>query len=325
VDTKYKEAIDNLLKAMPDLEGKNKKIETLEASLVKTKQERDKAIADLEVRLKRAEDKIQPVDLMAYDQPKGKIVSADRSGQTVLVNVGSDEYVKPGLTFSVFGVGEYKPDAPSKAKIEITNVVGPHSSMARVTETRSATRYPIITGDQLFNPAWTPGLRDHVAIAGFIDLTGDQKDGTAEFVKALEKQGVIIDAWLDLRDLSIKGATKEVTAKTNFLIMGEQPDLDKQVDLNPNDPRLEKKMSVREAIKKLHDQAREQGVTIVDARKFMALMGMKVPKPLKYQADWTNYTVKPGARKDDDDKGDKGDKPEMKKKEMMKKEEDKEK
>ena len=70
-------------------------------------------------------------------------------------------------------------------------------------------------------------MREHVAIAGFIDLVGDGRDATPELVRMLEKQGVVVDIWLDLRDMSLKGANKDkeekITRQTSYLIMGDSP------------------------------------------------------------------------------------------------------
>ncbi|MBY0522945.1 MAG: hypothetical protein K2R98_06085 [Gemmataceae bacterium] len=317
IDKKYKMAIETLTAALPDNEAKTKEIETLKKDRDKAKDELARAQKDIETKIRKLEEKIPQVDLLAFDKPKGKILELDRVGNTVFLDLGSADYVKPGMTFSVFGLGEYKPTAERKASVEVVSVSGDHMCMARVTEIKSATRDPILKGDLLYNPAWTPGLREHVAIAGFIDLSGDGRDETAEFVKSLEKQGVIVDAYLDLKEMALKGALKKLDRQTGYLILGELPDLDKGGVMNQADPRLERKMNIHEEINKLHEQAKALGITIVPARKFMALVGMKVPKP-SGPTDWTNYTLKPGAGVGG------GEKKEEMKKEEMKKEEKKE-
>ena len=47
-------------------------------------------------------------------------------------------------------------------------------------------------------------MREHVAIIGLIDLMGDGKDNTAELVRNLTRQGIIVDAYLDLKDKTLK-------------------------------------------------------------------------------------------------------------------------
>jgi hypothetical protein len=290
IGVKYDEAIASLIKALPENENKEKKIQELERDLKKAKDDLARAQKDIETKIRKLEDKIPQIDILAYDQPKGKVVTVDRTGTTVSLNVGSVDNVRPGLTFSVFGTGEYKPNAERKASVEVVTVYDRHC-MARVTETKSATRDPVLTGDLLYNPAWTPGLREHVAIAGFIDLTGDGRDETPEFVRLLQKQGVVVDAYLDLKEKALKGESKEINRQTSYLILGELPNLDKGAADNAADPRLERKMNIHEEVQKLHEKAKALGVTIVPARRFMALVGMKAPKA-NGPTDWTTYTLK---------------------------------
>lgn len=314
----YDDAIKKLMEALPNNEESLKKIVTLEAQRDKALADLKKTVADMEIRIRKYEEKIPQVDLLGFDQAKGKVITVDRGQTTVYINLGSADMVKPGLTFSVFGEGEYKATAERKASLEIVNVTDKHMSMARVTEIKNAARRPIVTGDQLYNPAWTPGLRDHVAIAGMIDLNSDGRDGTAEFVKALEKQGVIVDVWLDLKELQLKGALRKIGPKTSYLIIGDQPELDKQLVGDQIDPRLQKKMDVRSAVNEIYEDAKAKGVNIVDARRYMALAGMKVPKP---QTEWNSSIYRTSGRVGQEEGGEKKEEKEMKKPE--KKEEEK--
>ena len=48
-----------------------------------------------------------------------------------------------------------------------------------------------------------------------------QYPGTVPAARAREKQGVVVDAWLDLKDRAIKGPG--MTERTTYLIVGERP------------------------------------------------------------------------------------------------------
>jgi hypothetical protein len=320
VEDEYAKAFKALKDALPDNEKNLKDLETLKAEKVKLLADLKKAREDMDIKIKKLEDKIPQIDLLGYDQPKGKVVTVDNGQTIVYLNLGSADFVKPGLSFSIFGEGEYKPTAERKASVEVVNVDknNPHMSMARVTEIKSPARRPIVKGDLLYNPGWAPGLRDHVAIAGLIDLNGDGRDGTAEFVKALEeKHGIIVDAWLDLKDLSLKGALKAIGPKTSYLIVGDEPDVDKALIGNQIDPRLDKKMTMRTVIHDLKEDAKAKGVYIVDARRYMALAGMKVPKPA---SEFSSYIIRPDkpAEKKDDKAMEKKDEKAMEKKDEKK-------
>jgi hypothetical protein len=274
-DQEIDRALKILRDALPDNEANLKKIAVLEAEKAKLLADLRKLRDDQEIKIKKLEDRIPQVDLLAYEQPKGKVVQVDNGQQIVYLNLGSADVVKPGLTFSVYGEAQYKPNVERKASVEVIEVTDEHRCRARVTETRNAVRRPIVPGDELYNPGWVPGMRDHVAIVGLIDLNGSGQDQTAQFVQALEKAGVIVDAWWDLNDMSLKGALKAVNFKTSYLIIGDEPD---DSGLKENDPRLEKLQAMRHALHELREEARAQGVYVTTARRYMALAGMKAPK-----------------------------------------------
>jgi len=265
-----------------------RELETMREKLADLKKENDDiddrlrtamraAIANSELKIRKLERKVVRLDLLASEPPKAKILAVDAGQQFVRLNVGTAERVKPGLTFSVFGDGQYRPDAERKASVEIVEVIDAHLCRARVTELRNAVRQPLVVGDLLYNPSWTPGLRDRVAILGIIDLDGDGQDDTPRFVAALEQQGVIVDLWLDAKELAFKGQRREITFQTNFLILGEFPELVVEPEGQPPSPRQEKEWELRVKFTEFHEHALAHGVTFVNARRYLALAGMKVP------------------------------------------------
>lgn len=278
VDKMYKDQMKKLEDAIPDNTKSKEMIEQL------TK-DRDDLAAKLKATIdankkevERLKEKIGQVDLLAYDRAKAKVFQV--LGQdTVVLDVGSADFVKPGLTFSVFTPDTYKPNAPRKGSVEVVRTLTDHTCEARVTEVAFPVRDPILKGDQLYNPAWSPGLKEHVAIAGIIDLTGDGRDNTAEFVRNLEKMGIVVDDYYDFSTSppTRKGAgmTRE---RTSYLILGEKPNLDQGGGAKELDARTERKMNIREQVDKLEKEAIDKGITTVPARRFMALVGYKVPK-----------------------------------------------
>lgn len=279
--TAVKAALDKdaRLQRLLDLHAEREKLQAV-AKLAREKAELEarlqEAIKDLELKVQKLEERIPRIDLLALELPKGKIVTVENGQQVVYVNLGSADFVRRGLTFSVFGEAEYKPKAEPKASIEVVEIIGEHRCRARVTALKNALRRPLAAGDLLYNPAWTPGLRDHVAIAGVIDLNEDGRDRTAEFIKALEKNGAIVDAWIDMKEPAIKGG-KGVSRKTSYLILGDVPEFGERQAAD--DPNLEKKLAMLELVACLRDEAVRLGVCVVPARRYLALAGMTVPKP----------------------------------------------
>lgn len=245
----------------------------LERKLIREKQEVKTLLTELE----RERDNKPKLNLLDYDQPKGKIVRLDRGGDTAYLNLGSADNVRPGLTFSVFGSDSGgRPTGTRKGAVEVVEVLGERYSRAKVTETTNPSRAPLQTGDYLFNPVWSPDQRTHVAIAGFIDLTGDGRDGTAEFVRQLERHGIVVDAYLDLRNRLVRG--EGISRKTNFLVLGEQPEFSATTPLQEGNVITEGIKLIQEKMGQMQDEAKKYGVTIVPFRNFVQLVGFNLPR-----------------------------------------------
>ncbi|HEX4591492.1 MAG TPA: hypothetical protein VH120_16265, partial [Gemmataceae bacterium] len=209
------------------------------------------------------------------DSAKGKIVES-RPGQ-VYINLGSADNVHEGLTFSVLPAGSTGQGAagrPRKGAVEVVNVMGPHVSAAKVVEAANPARDPLLRGDLLFNPAWDPNQRIHIAIGGIIDLNGSGTDGTADLVRALERQGIVVDAWLDMKDRQIKGPG--ITERTNYLVRGERPVL--PPNMPPDNPLGAAMVDVLGKMDEMKTKSGEMGVSIVPYRRFLSLIGYKLPK-----------------------------------------------
>jgi hypothetical protein len=242
------------------------------------------------------------------DTPKGSIVKAG-SGQ-VYINLGSADNVHTGLTFSVLPAGSTGRGAagkPRKGAVEVVSVLEPHLSAAKVVEANNPARDPLLAGDLLFNPAWSPTQPEHVAIAGIIDLTGSGVDGTPDLVRALEKQGVVVDAWLDLKDRTIKGPG--MNERTSSLIKGERPIIPSNAALEGN-PLTQAATDIIGKITEMEQKAQTLGVQPVPYRRFLSLVGYKLPRstqPADYSSSsylrGTNTPKLPGEKdKDKDDK-----------------------
>ena len=163
-----------------------------------------------------------------WDDPVGAITRVDVKAREVTINLGSARGVKPDLTFNVFAPSKYiatRAEKQLKGTIEVIRVIGPNASIARITSTFDPD-FPMHEGDLLFNLFW--GTR--VAIAGNPNVTGAPTDNPSEqmrqladFIYLLERQGIIVDAYLDLTDGQAKGA---MNPSTRYLIRGEDMRID---------------------------------------------------------------------------------------------------
>ena len=61
-------------------------------------------------------------------------------------------------------------------------------------------------------------------------------------MRSLRREGIAVDAYLDLRDNDVKGSG--MTLKTDYLIIGEPPDLSQTKTYKKDDPRIERKTGI---------------------------------------------------------------------------------
>lgn len=258
-----------------------------------------------------------------WDEPVGRILSADHAEKTVQINVGSAQGVRPQLTFNVFGKG---PDGRAakglKGTIEVIRVLGPSASVARITSVYDAkgveiamsdptygrlkreTENAMKEGDLLYNLTFGA----HVAIAGAPNWGGAGGGSPAELMRDLQsyisflgRQGVTVDAYVDLTDGQVKGA---LTSKTRFLVRGaelrsgEEPGKENGAkkeakgeeaveEKEKKDEKAEPKEgaapaagldAVNQSIQSLRNQAVERGLFIISPQNLAIVTGYRPPR-----------------------------------------------
>jgi hypothetical protein len=201
------------------------------------------------------------------------------------------------MTFLVFDAGpNHRAVGQLKGTIEVQEVLGEHTSMAWITSLYDASgqeiligdrklrtisrtaEIPIQEGDLIFNMA----LGTHVAISGAVSWTGpfsnspiEQMRNLHQFMRLLERQGVTVDAYVDLTDGQIRG---NVTPRTNFLIRGEIPMAPVKVEKEKaEDAGSKVDRAVNESDRKLVQAAVRRGLFIISAENFQLVMGYRTP------------------------------------------------
>ncbi len=243
---------------------------SLEAAIEKGKRD----IADLQKLVQRKQEELASMQAKNPTTAENmrtdwKIIRVDNRGSNAYINLGSADHVKPQLTFTIHGVGaDGRPNPQTKGTLEVVNVVGPHLSYARVTSVNNPNREPIVANDVVYNASWNPNIKKHVAIAGIIDLTGDGRDSFEEFKRNLERQNIVVDAWVDPRDGRIHG---QITYQTDYLILGGTPDR----AVGRGSDETEKR--VLEGRKQMEDEARKYGVAIKSLMSYLEMIGYPLP------------------------------------------------
>ncbi|MFC1677001.1 hypothetical protein ACFL3G_08060 [Planctomycetota bacterium] len=140
----------------------------------------------------------------------GKVMLVDHQTNIVHLNIGSDDRVYRGLTFSVYDRTTPIPrDGVGKAEIEVFDV-GKTFSAARVI--RSQIKRPIVADDVIANLIWDSDQTNMFVVAGEFDL---DDNGSIDH-DAIEKIEALIEKW--------GGAIGElVSIQTDFLVLGSEP------------------------------------------------------------------------------------------------------
>jgi hypothetical protein len=156
-------------------------------------------------------------DVKIVSMADGKITWVNQKTRTVWLNQGQADGLIRQTSFSVVAANENNPaSAPKKAKIEVTSIQGPHLSEARIVD--DDIRNPIMPGDQILSPVYSPGRAQHFALAGFMDLNKDGLSDRATVRDMIRMNGGVIDAEV-ADDGTITG---EITSFTNFLVKGDR-------------------------------------------------------------------------------------------------------
>jgi len=283
---KYQKQVDDIKQDYDELEAlleqtSEQRVQTLMTQLNEEKdkyekehQELLKTQAELKVaqdRLKRFQDELFPPDpeVAAYE-PDGKIISIDDRTKIVIVhlNIGSDDHVYPGLTFSVYDRSMPIPrDGKGKAEIKVFNV-GKNVSQARVT--LSEPKRPIVLDDIVANLVWDSEKTNIFAVAGEFDL---DDDGAIDY-DAVDKIRVLIEKWGGrLADT--------VSVNTDFLVLGKAPKIRRKPTLDEMelDPMAMEKYEA--SLQKLADYneiksaAQTLWIPVFNYERFLYLIGYK--------------------------------------------------
>jgi hypothetical protein len=238
------------------------------------------------------------VDFVKIEEKKGEIVRKEKGG-VVVIDIGSSKKLRPQITFLVVSSDvswmallekeeslvknsfrldrqPFEDNPYVKAGIEVVEILGPDSARAKILFENEPIRNPVKVHDQIFNVAWQPAEEIRVAFAGIIDLDGDGLDHNEDFLRLLERQGIVVDEYLKLKPLTfMKRDGKGMSLQTRYLVMAEKP---KFREFEADTPQKRHALEVLGQMSEIQQRAKELGVQLIDANKFLAMIGYKLPK-----------------------------------------------
>ncbi len=206
-------------------------------------------------------------DVQAY-KADGKILSVDSRNKIVFINIGSEDRVYRGLTFSVYDKNMPIPkDGKPKAEIEVFDVQR-GISVARVISQES--KQPLVADDIVANLIWDKDAANVFVITGEFDFDGDglaDYDGTSKVIGLVEKWGGTV--------------AKEISVETDFVILGNAPKIlarptHEQLEMDPMAiEKYEESLQQHENYQRIQQQSKTLSIPIFNLDRFLYFIGYK--------------------------------------------------
>ncbi|MGL4554787.1 MAG: hypothetical protein ACRC33_26780, partial [Gemmataceae bacterium] len=204
-----------------------------------------------------------------------RIVDMDRTGKAPYINLGMADRLQPQITFSVHEMGKDGLLNPvPKGTIEVVRTTGPKLAQATVTSVKDAKANPIVKGDYLFNPTWSPDAKTRVAVAGAVDLNEEKIDTTADFLRLLVRQNVEVEGRIDVADEKAPKLLGDVTSRTKYVVIADSLD---QIN-HPKARDTVYRNAYDAMVKQMRDKAAANGVPVISLRKYLDMIGYRSPR-----------------------------------------------
>jgi hypothetical protein len=249
----------------------------LNDELLKTQAEHNVTLGRLQGALTQLSD-IRPApdkEAPAF-QPDGAVILVDQPAGVVRINLGSEDRIYQGLTFSVYDRSAGIPrDGKPKAQVEIFAI---DSKVATARVLSSDRRNPIAVGDHIANLIWDASQQNQFVVVGDFDTDGDGRpdyDGVTRIEAMIQKWGGV--------------SSTEVTALTDYVILGAEPKVPAEptVEIQTADPTARERYDAAKARNERYQQIRAQAqklcVPIFNYDRFLYFTG------------YANQTGRPGA------------------------------
>jgi hypothetical protein len=254
-DSRYAALNSDKEKLANDLKDFQKKYEDESAKKETERKNLETTIAKLERSIAKYQASLPTVD--PFSQPAdGKITWVDQANRMVWINLGSEDGVRPQVTFKVAAEGvDDAQAAEEKGAIEVIRVDDAHMAEARITSDKDTD--PLLPGDRIYSLVWDRGRKVGFGIAGVIDMDGDGKEDLELLKTVIAANNGRVDAAPD-----DKGKQQgEIQVDTRYLILGEFP----------NDRRPE----MRATWEALSQEAESLGVETIPLQEFLPLIGWR--------------------------------------------------
>jgi hypothetical protein len=220
-----------------------------------------KQVTQLTETVRRLQDRLAQTEremgkASIFENPDGRIKLVNQRQRLVWLDVGRADGLVRQTTFSVYdhnenGVSNAKP----KARVEVVSLTD-HQAEARILEDTPSN--PIIAGDVIHTPTWSPGQKVHFALAMKMDINKDGIDDYDMVKSIIQMNGGVIDA-----ELRPDGTPfGKITDNTRYFVQGERPSESSSEEL-------------RKQYNALDEERERLGVEKISVEKLLNMMGWK--------------------------------------------------
>ena len=250
-------------------------------------------------------DEIDEIKKTSFEIADGEIRWVDHQNGRVWINLGEADNLPKKMTFSIYtknhnGVARGSNDI--KGAIEVTRIIDAHTAEARII--KDDLYQPVAKGDPIFTPIWSPGRKENFSFVGIIDLDGDGKSDRQKLHELVSGAGASIDNEIDDDGKRIRyvkypndfidhgEGVPGIDVNTKFLVIGEIPD----ISLAVKDEDKDRYGRIAKHRKMLGDEAKQQGVRVVNLNDFLSWIGYQPQRKLFVPGAEKGYDLKAGQR-----------------------------
>ncbi len=248
--------------------------EKLRQQLNQNISEKNRNITTLEDQKRRVEGQVRKLSKLLEEttrpkggtdvgrKPDGKILKVLPQEDICYINLGANDRVVPGLSFSVYPPTGIPEDAQGKASLIVANVGETYSECQIVQQKMSD---PVMVDDLVANLAFDPTLQYTFVIEGHFDLYGTglaTETGAKEVQTLIQRYGGKV--------------AEEIDIKTDFVVLGTPP----SPPPRPNEAATPQEWQVYNDNLQIYDRynqvksmADSMHLPILNANKFLAFIG----------------------------------------------------
>lgn len=255
--------IDELMLEMQRKDAQLDKLQTYVAELKRRRIPQDVAEGE------QPEGHVAPVN--PARMPDGKILRVIEDSDVCYINLGQQDRVMPGLTFSVYSTTGIPYNGEGKGSIIVTSV---SEAVAEARMVEQAEDNPIISGDLIGNLAFDALRRNTFVVEGVFDIYGTGQatmEGAREVEDLIKRFGGTV--------------TGEVSIQTDFVVMGQEPAKPKRPSEDAPQQTFaiyESKLRAYERYGEVSSLAQSLGIPIFKTSRFLAFMGYNPTQPIEY-------------------------------------------